>query len=162
MTDWTIEPARAIEFVVDEARLLDAKRFDEWHALFADDGVYWMPLVRGQTDMKLHTSLLHEDPFQLRIRIERLSHPRVYAQQPASYCHHLLQTPSLESVDALERSCRMRTEFHYTEVRASERISLAGTAHHRLVERDGRLRIALKRVDLLECEAPLPSIHLII
>ena len=115
-----------------------------------------------ELDGKTHTSLMHEDKFQLRIRVERLQHPRVYAQQPASYCHHLLQQPSLESVDAGERRCTLRTEFIYTEIRMAERLTLAGTAHHHLVERDGQLRIALKRVDLLDCEAPLPSIHLII
>ena len=34
-----------IDFVVREAQLLDAKRFDEWNALFTDDAIYWMPIV---------------------------------------------------------------------------------------------------------------------
>ena len=33
---------------VDEARLLDERRYDEWLALFSDDGFYWMPLTPGQ------------------------------------------------------------------------------------------------------------------
>ena len=31
-------------FVAREAALLDAGRFDDWLALFADDGRYWVPL----------------------------------------------------------------------------------------------------------------------
>ena len=123
MTPWTIDPSVAIKFVIDEARLLDAKRFEDWHALFAEDGVYWMPLVRGQTDSRTHTSLMHEDTFQLRIRVERLRHPRVYAQQPASFCHHLLQSPSLEAVDTAARRCTLRTEFIYSEIRMAERLT---------------------------------------
>ena len=87
---------------------------------------------------------------------------QIVIYDPLLYCHHLLQTPSLESVDARERRCTVRTEFIYTEIRMAERLTLAGTAYHHLVERDGQLRIALKRVDLLDCEAPLPSIHLIV
>jgi len=37
-----------IEFVYREARLIDEKRFDEWYDLYADDGRYWMPLMRSQ------------------------------------------------------------------------------------------------------------------
>lgn len=57
-----------VKFVYAEARLLDEARFDDWLALFADDGVYWMPLEPGQTDARLHTSLMHEDKLLLRIR----------------------------------------------------------------------------------------------
>ena len=48
--------AEAIDFVVHEARLIDAKRLDDWLALFDDDGRYWMPLARGQQDRRTHTS----------------------------------------------------------------------------------------------------------
>ena len=30
-------------FVLAEARLLDERRFSDWLALFAEDGVYWVP-----------------------------------------------------------------------------------------------------------------------
>ena len=39
-----------IDFVLHETRLIDTHRFDEWLDLFADDGIYWMPLEWGQTD----------------------------------------------------------------------------------------------------------------
>ena len=162
MTTFSFDPAQAIALVVHEARLLDTKRFDDWYALFDTEGRYWMPLTRGQQDMKTQTSLMLEDKFLLQLRIERLKSTKAYSQQPASHCHHLLQTPSVEAFDTAARTCTLCTEFNYTEVRMAERLALAGTAHHHLVERDGALRILLKRVDLLECEAPLPSIQLFI
>ena len=48
-----------IDFVVNEARLLDAKRFDEWNALFTDDAFYWVPLIPDQEDGINHTSHLY-------------------------------------------------------------------------------------------------------
>ena len=35
------------EFLYGEAELLDARRFDEWLALFTDDVRYWMPMRRN-------------------------------------------------------------------------------------------------------------------
>ena len=58
-----------IDFVVHEARLLDAKRYDEWNALFADDGIYWVPLVPDQADGVQHTSHLYEDKLLRELRI---------------------------------------------------------------------------------------------
>lgn len=151
-----------IALVVHEARLLDAKRFDEWYELFDEDGRYWMPLARSQQDRRTHTSLMDEDRFTLKVRIERFKHARAAAQQPPSFCHHLLQTPTVERVDDAASRVWLRTEFNYTEVRARERFSLAGSAHHELVRREAGWRIVLKRVDLLECEMPLPSIQLFV
>ena len=42
--------AQLIDFVLDEAAMLDDLRFEDWLALFTEDGHYWMPLAHGQTD----------------------------------------------------------------------------------------------------------------
>ena len=88
-----------IDFLLHEVRLLDDQRYDDWLQLFADDGYYWMPLERGQTDPKLVCSLLYEDTLLLKVRIERLHGRRTFSQQPGSRSHHLLQWPSVESRD---------------------------------------------------------------
>jgi len=88
-----------IDFVVNEARLLDAKRYDEWNALFTDDAYYWVPLAPDQEDGINHTSHLYEDKLLRELRIERLKSPRAFSQQPPSRCHHLLQTPTVETFD---------------------------------------------------------------
>ena len=35
--------SRVEQFLFQEARLLDERRFEEWLSLFSDDGVYWIP-----------------------------------------------------------------------------------------------------------------------
>ncbi len=35
-------------FLIQEARLLDERRFREWMELFAEDGTYWVPAVPDQ------------------------------------------------------------------------------------------------------------------
>jgi 3-phenylpropionate/cinnamic acid dioxygenase small subunit len=148
--------ADLVKFVVREARLLDEKRFDEWYDLFADDGHYWVPAVHGQKDPHLENSLAYEDRFLLKLRVERLKTPNAFSQQPPSRCHHVLQTPEVENLQEM----RLRTAFIYTETRGDESQRYAATAWHTLVLSGAQLRIKLKRVDLLNCDAALPSIQL--
>ena len=71
-----------IDFVVNEAHLLDTRRYEEWNALFTDDAFYWVPLVPDQEDGLNHTSHLYEDKLLRELRIERLKSPRAFSQQP--------------------------------------------------------------------------------
>jgi 3-phenylpropionate/cinnamic acid dioxygenase small subunit len=149
-----------IDFVVREARLIDEQRFDEWLDLFAEDGIYWMPLEYGQTDHRLHNSLLYEDKLLLRIRTERLKGNRTFSQKPKSRCHHLLQAPTIDSRDDTANLYVTHTPFHYVETRFEEQFLLAAWAKHHLTVVDGQIRIKLKRVDLVNSEAAFGNIQL--
>jgi 3-phenylpropionate/cinnamic acid dioxygenase small subunit len=149
-----------VRFVVNEARLLDEKRFDEWYELFTDDACYWVPLSPGQTEPHNHNSLAYEDKFLLKLRVERLKSPLAYSQNPPSRCHHVLQAPELEKTDFSKNEFLLRTPFMYSETRGDESQRYAATAWHTLVWTEGRLRIRLKRVDILNSDAALPSIQL--
>ena len=151
---------RLINFVLDEAQLLDEGRLAEWLELFSDDGYYWMPVSPGQTDPLLHNSLMYEDKLLLRIRVERLAGARTYSEQPRTRCHHLLQSPRVEMIDAASQRYRLRTSFHYIETRLERQTLYAGWATHHLVEREGKLLITLKRVDLVNCDAAFGNISL--
>ena len=149
--------ADVVKFIYKEARLLDEKRFDEWYELFADDAYYWVPLVPGQTDPLGHNSLAYEDKLLLKLRIERLKQPNAYSQKPASRCLHVLQAPEVEEAD---KEFRVRTPFMYTETKGDESQRYAATAWHTLVQSNSGLRIRLKKVEILNADAALPSIQL--
>jgi 3-phenylpropionate/cinnamic acid dioxygenase small subunit len=151
-----------VDFVVQEARLLDGKRYDDWNRLFTDDGIYWVPLVPGQEDGINHTSHMYEDKLLRELRIERLKSPRAFSQQPPSRSHHLLQFPTVESFQPEENAYVVRTEFHYTESQGEELQTYVGTFLHHLTLREGALRMTLKRVNLLNPDAALPAIQLFI
>jgi 3-phenylpropionate/cinnamic acid dioxygenase small subunit len=156
-TDSAVREA-LIDFVYREARLLDEKRFDAWHDLFAEDGRYWIPLAHDQQDGLNHASLMYEDRLLLKLRIERLKEPRAFSQQPESRCQHVLQRPELESADA--DGYRLRTPFFYAEARGDEQLVFTGVVRHHLVGERGAWRIREKRIDLLNCDAALPSVQL--
>jgi 3-phenylpropionate/cinnamic acid dioxygenase small subunit len=161
--------SRLAGFIYHEARLLDEKRFDAWYDLFTDDARYWMPLTRGQPDGRTHTSLFYEDKLLLRVRIERLRHPNAFSQQQPSFCQHVLQQPAMEKSDpTAERSGSpsddflLRTPFMYIETQLDTQIVLAGVAYHHLTAIEGALRIRMKKIELVNCDAALPSIQLLI
>ena len=149
-----------IDLVVTEARLIDDGRFEEWNALFADDGFYWVPLSRGQTDPIGQASLMYEDKLLRDLRIARLRDPRAHSLQAPVHCHHLLQLPTVEHFDPDRNDYELRTAFHYTERQRDDIQFHVGTARLRLRVDDGALKIVLKRVDLLDADTALPMIQL--
>jgi 3-phenylpropionate/cinnamic acid dioxygenase small subunit len=153
---------RGVELVYREARLIDEQRYDEWYDLFTDDARYWMPLTRNQPDGDTHTSLFYEDKLLLKVRIERFRHPNAFSQQQPSFCQHVLQQPGVESVAADQSLVVLRTPFIYVETQLDRQLLLAAVAYHHLIPTAGGLRIRMKKVELLNCDAALPSIHLLV
>ncbi len=149
--------AEIARFLYREARLLDEQRWDEWLGLFAEDGRYWVPLARGQVDGIEHTSLADEDMLLLKLRVERLK-AGAPSLQPMSFSQHVLQAP--EVAQEAGDTWATRTPFCYAELRGDAMLWLAGTAEHHLVRAGDGLKIQLKRVNLLNCDAALPSIQL--
>src|SRR5690606_23161276 len=98
-------------------------------------------------------SHLYEDKLLRELRIERLKSPRAFSQQPPSRCHHLLQQPVVERFDEAGNAFVVRTAFHYTESQGDELQFYVGTFFHHLTQIEGALRITLKGVDLLNCDA---------
>ena len=150
-----------IDFIAHEARLIDAGRFDDWLALFADNGRYWVPLQGdAQAEGAAHNALADEDRLLLSLRIERLKNPRAHSQHPPSRCQHVLQPSTLVHADDAAQRYELHTPFLYVESRGERQLTLAGTVRHRLVRRADQWQIELKRVDLLNADAPLPAIQL--
>ena len=152
--------AELARFVRFEARLIDERRFDEWYELFTEDGYYWVPAVHGQKSPLSENSLAYEDKLLLQLRVVRLQSPLAYSQKPASRCLHVLQESDVDRRDDAKGEYLVRTPFIYTETKGDDSQRYAATAWHTLVWSEGRLRIRLKRVDILNCDAALPSIQL--
>jgi 3-phenylpropionate/cinnamic acid dioxygenase small subunit len=147
-----------IEFVYQEARLIDEKRFDEWLDLFTEDGLYYMPLTRDQPEGRTHNSLYYDDRLLLSVRIERLRRPSAYSQGEPSWCQHVLQAPHVESISA--DVAVLRTPYLYAESQGDRQDIYAAVAWHHLTTHGGPLKMRMKKIDLLNRNAALPSIQL--
>jgi hypothetical protein len=66
----------------------------------------------------------------------------------------------VDSRDAAANSYVTWTAMHYVETRLEEQTLYAAWATHHLSVEDGRLKIKLKRVDLINCDAAFGNIQL--
>jgi benzoate/toluate 1,2-dioxygenase subunit beta len=80
-------------FLFLEARLCDESKYDEWSALWTDDGTYWVPVNSDDYDPRKHLSIIYDDRAQLQDRLDRLKSGKAWAQEPPSrMCHTLSHT----------------------------------------------------------------------
>jgi 3-phenylpropionate/cinnamic acid dioxygenase small subunit len=156
--DDTLDLARCEAFLVHEAQLLDDARFDEWLALFTADAWYWVPSEPGQANPHDTVSLIYDDRRLLETRVRRLASPRMYSQEPRSRTSRMIGNVTIEESDADAKAVTVRSKFLMLEFRRDQQRLFGGTAFHRLVQYDGSFRIAWKRVDLINCDAPLDGI----
>lgn len=144
-------------FLIYEARLLDEGFFDDWLELFTPDARYWVPSQPDQPDPFETVSLMHDDRRLLETRVRRLSDPRIYSQEPRSRTSRLVTNVTTEAKTA-EQGVTVRSKFVLVEYRREEQRLFAGTYEHRLVGEDAAMRIAMKKVMLVNCEAPLDGL----
>jgi 3-phenylpropionate/cinnamic acid dioxygenase small subunit len=150
-------------FLQHEARLLDDGHFDDWLSLFTEEAWYWVPSEPNQVDPFETVSLIYDDRRLLETRVRRLSSPRMYSQEPRSRTSRMIGNVTLEETSPrmrgkFEWAYTVRSKFMMIEYRREQQRLFGGTALHRLVQAGGSVMIAWKRVDLVNCDAPLDGI----
>ena len=152
-----LKRAEAEEFLYQEARLLDDRRFEEWLALFERDCQYWIPCGREETAGPI-THLVHDDRAQLEDRVWQLQQPRHSSQSPPSITTHLVSNVQVETGDdgfAAVHSSLLVYEMRMTQGGAGAPRAFVGRCEHRLRWDDGQWRIASKTVWLLDRDLPI-------
>jgi 3-phenylpropionate/cinnamic acid dioxygenase small subunit len=99
-----LETRLAVEdFLVDEALLLDDRRFDEWFELFADDLVYQAPVrvtaKKGHADVIDTIFHFDENKQSLGLRVRRLGTDVAWAEDPPSVTRHCLSNIRVTATD---------------------------------------------------------------
>lgn len=148
-------------FIELEAELLDERRFEEWLALFATDGIYWVPAKHGQESALNHVSLFYDDRHTLDVRVRRLRHPAIHCQTPPSATVRLVSNFKLEPRHEGDGPdvYRVRSKFIMLEDRpGAARRLFGGRYTHLLRENAGGLEIVLKRVDLTNCDGTFAAL----
>ena len=153
----TLDVRQCEDFLVQEARLLDDARFDEWLALFTDKATYWVPSEPDQSSPLDVVSLMYDDRRLLETRVRRLSSPRIYSQEPRSRTSRVVSNVLIEQ-STTPQECLVRSKFMIVEYRREQQRLFAGTYFHRLVVLGGSIRIASKRVNLVNCDAAMDGL----
>ncbi|HYM02862.1 MAG TPA: aromatic-ring-hydroxylating dioxygenase subunit beta [Stellaceae bacterium] len=160
---------RQIEaFLYREAMLLDEKRWQEWLALYTEDCFYWVPSVIGQKDPVNTVSLYAEDRMRMEMRIIRITHPRAFSQDfPTRMSHvvgNIMRDPDggagADGGVEPKADLVVRSSVHILEFRKDEQRLFGGTVRHWLRRSASDWKIAMKRIDLLNCDAPMEVVQL--
>jgi benzoate/toluate 1,2-dioxygenase subunit beta len=153
------------EFLFLEARLADESRYEEWEALVTDDVHYWVPTSPAETDPSTRLSYVNDNRSRLATRIRQLRTGLRHAQTPVSVMRRLISNVEVLAVDARAGEVTVGSNFvlHELAPQATNEVRVwAGRVTHRLRRIDGRLRMAGKRVDLVNASGPIPNLAFLI
>ena len=139
-----------LNFVHDEAALLDDREFLAWVNLFAPDGRYWMPTHPQARENEYALALFDEPKDVLLLRAERLLHPMTHVQTPPSRTHHHVSGARLLSHD--QHGCQVQSMQWIVEQRAGVQRHFSARVLHKLRHTPHGMKIALKRVDLIDAD----------
>jgi len=152
-----VERDRFRMLVEKEARLLDQLRFDEWLALYTPECLYWVPTSPQAGDPRREVSISFDDRRRMEDRIYRLRTGYAWSQAPKSRTVRMISNVEVFSAGAarMVRSNLLISEFRPDGIRF-----LSGFCAHRFVEQDGCWLIAVRQVNLIDCDQNLrnPSI----
>ena len=147
------------DFLYREADLLDARRYDQWLALLAEDVRYWMPMRRNVKVDDLEReftregrdiSWFDEGKETLTRRVRQIQTGIHWAEEPVSRISHLISNIQLVEVnpsatDPVEVSVRCRFLVYRNRVETETDI-LVGKREDLLRRREGEWKIAHRKI----------------
>lgn len=145
LTPATVSRNEVEDFLFLEADLIDSWQLPAWLALFANNGVYYVPSTDVAADASPDDNLFYvaDDHFRLSERVKRLMKRTAHAEYPRSRLRHVVSNVRVIGRDADE----VRVSCAFVTYRSKDGItdSYVGTGHYRLVVKDGQIRIREKR-----------------
>lgn len=147
--------AEVADFLYHEVGLLDARSFDEWVALFADDATYSIP-VDQESDPIHRVSIMHEDRRRLGERVLRLNSGFAYSQEPASRTVHLIG--NVRVLGEADGVLEVATTMVVVEVRRGRQTVYGAEVDYRLRRGEEDFLIAGKEIRLANSELPLGNL----
>ena len=145
-----------MQFYINEAWLLDDRKFRDWLDLFTDDVFYFMPrrLNVGRQDLSRELSevgdlaIIEDDKAYMTMRIDRLDTGMAWAEDPPSRTRHIVGNLVVEPLPGGDVKSRTAFILYRSHHETDEDI-FAGSREDHLRKEDGRWRI-YKRVVVLD------------
>jgi 3-phenylpropionate/cinnamic acid dioxygenase small subunit len=148
------------QFIYREARLADEHAYDEWEALWTDDGVYWVPFGSDDSDPETQMSVIYDNRSRIATRIKQFNTGKRHAATPPSRVRRVVS-----NVELLEDGDPLRAGANFVVYESRERgITLwAGRAEYRLRRApDDTLRMERKDVFLVNNDRALDTLSFLI
>jgi len=153
---------REIErFLYREARLADEFDLDAWESLWTDDALYWVPAGGDDVDPATHMSVIYDNRSRIGLRIKQLKTGKRHTQIPRSRLRRVVSNVELLDSTA-EGDLVVGANFVLVESRERGREVWAGRYTYRLRPGDDGLRMAYKKVTLVDNTRVLPTLSFLI
>lgn len=147
------------QFIYREARLADASDYDTWESLWTDDALYWVP-VDGTGDPDRHVSVIYDNRSRIATRLAQLRTGKRYAQVPMSTVARTVS--NVEVLDTDGPDTIVGATFVLAESRVGTIEWWAGHLTYRLRREGDELRLAGKKIVLVNNDQPLSSLSFLI
>ena len=130
------------------------KRWQDWIDLFADDGVYWMPVEPRADRLARRAVDLRRGQADDGVRMGRAAASRTPGRRRR--CGAPTTSSPTSSIEARRRRrrSRVRSRFQMMELRRDDVRHFGGSYRHIVVRTAEGLRIRLQRVDMMNGQAP--------
>lgn len=145
--------------LVREAYLADESRYSDWLGLWADgDVLYWSP-PRADSDPEREVCLIYDDRTRLEQRVARWESGFAWSQDPRSMTRRIVGNLEVRR-DGDRVHAASNLLVHVS--RRREDWMLSARVEHILVEAGDGLRIAEKKVVLVDPDRPLGNVTFVI
>jgi benzoate/toluate 1,2-dioxygenase subunit beta len=148
------------QFLYREARYADEHDYDAWEALWTDDAVYWVPAADDTGDPATHVSVIFDNRNRIATRLKQLRTGKRYSQAPASNLRRLISNVEILGRDGEDTV--VGANFLVAESHSRGMELWAGRTTYRVRVVDGELRLAYKKVSLVNRDQPLPTLAFLI
>jgi 3-phenylpropionate/cinnamic acid dioxygenase small subunit len=155
-----VDRCQVENFLYREARLMDQHAYDEWFALWTDDALYWVPCNEDDIDPERHVSIVYENKRGLEDRITRLKSGAAYAQDPKSRLSRVVSNVEIEESNGAE--VIVHSTFNVTALRRRRMDTFAGRAIHKLRPVGDSLKLAYKKVLLINNDVVINNLTFLI
>ena len=139
-----------------EASLLDDCEYDAWVAMFTQDCLYWVPVAREMDSPRDGPSHFRDDRQVMKVRTHRLLNPRAFGAEPSPRTVHVISGIRIREETADEiivSSSQIMLEYRNRGQYEDDIRTFGGRVTHRLIRADGGLKIAEKRIDLINADS---------
>jgi 3-phenylpropionate/cinnamic acid dioxygenase small subunit len=143
-----------------EARYMDEGRYEDWLALWDDDGVYWVPCNHDDADPMRDVSIIYDDRQRLGERVERLKSGSVLAQEPKPRMRRVVS--NIEVAERAGAETTVHSNFVLGIIRFGRQDVWIGRSIHRLRRTPGALKIARKTVLLINSDIEMPLLQFLV
>jgi len=138
----------AVDFISIEADYLDHRDYDAWLSLWADDGIYAIPIDPAADDLADRLNYAFDDAAMRRMRVARLtSGQSMSARDAANTLRSVSRFRMLESGD--DGVTRIRCAQNLVEYRRSIFRTYAANVTYALRREGNEIRLTEKTVRLL-------------